>query len=484
MFIGVNVDEALRQLEYRRPQWPNGGPTGVLTHFGWTVYGPLSSGSSTDNTHRVHQVKVPEEDVKLLDIMERFWQLESFGSPRDKKEILSAEERKVQDFLQGSIKDIGGRYEMALPWKSKDIRLPNNKKSALRSLYANEGRFRVDAVFAQRYQKQVEQLVELKFARKLKLEEARQEPEGRTWYLPHFLVENPNKPEKPRLVFDASRKHEGVSLNDALHKGPDLLMKLPTLITRFREGHIGVSMDIVKMFLQVRVREEDQAALRFVWRKPGSSGPPETYQMMVEIFGATSSPTSVTLALRQIATDHPEYADVALKLLECFFVDNYLDSFDDIERAIWVCRRLVEMLAKQGFHLAQLITSSPQVWNAFPPPDRGEPELNIDLEGLPIQRTVGLLWDCQTDSFIFQLVIPIGIDTHRGILSSVASIFDPKGFIAPVILLGKILQQDAARLGRDEIRKKTTVDLDQKLPESMLQRWTAFVDGLPALRRL
>ena len=45
-------------------------------------------------------------------------------------------------------------------------------------------------------------------------------PLGRIWYLPHHGVESNHK---LRIVFDASAKVKGASLNDALMKIPDLM---------------------------------------------------------------------------------------------------------------------------------------------------------------------------------------------------------------------------------------------------------------------
>jgi hypothetical protein len=50
-------------------------------------------------------------------------------------------------------------------------------------------------------------------------------PPGKFFYIPHDGVVNPQKPDKVRIVFDASARFNGVSLNDRLLKGPDLLTR-------------------------------------------------------------------------------------------------------------------------------------------------------------------------------------------------------------------------------------------------------------------
>ncbi len=70
---------------------------------------------------------------------------------------------------------------------------------------------------------------------------------------------NANQPNKERLVIDAANRHEVVSLNDGLNNGPSILTNQPYLLVQFRERPCPMSMDIKKMFLQVRAREEDRA---------------------------------------------------------------------------------------------------------------------------------------------------------------------------------------------------------------------------------
>jgi hypothetical protein len=203
---------------------------------------------------------------------------------------------------------------------------------------AAENRFHLDAEHGRRYTEAIEANMKNKFARRLTKTEL-EGPTGRTWYVSHFLVTNQSKPDKPRLLFDAASRQNGISLNDALINGPSLLTDLHDLLVIFRERTCAVSMDIEKMFLQVRVKEEDQPAFRFLWRGPCSRGLPLENQMMVEIFGAASSPTSCAFVLRQTGKDNPDYGDVSEKIVSNFYVDNYLDSFDDIATADRTCHR-------------------------------------------------------------------------------------------------------------------------------------------------
>lgn len=65
----------------------------------------------------------------------------------------------------------------------------------------------------------------------------------RTWFLPLGSATNTNKPGKVRLIWDASAKVDGVSLNSLLLKGPDLEAPLCFVMFRFRQHVVAVSAD-------------------------------------------------------------------------------------------------------------------------------------------------------------------------------------------------------------------------------------------------
>ena len=89
---------------------------------------------------------------------------------------------------------------------------------------------------------------------------------------------------------DAKAKHNGLSLNDELLVGPDILNNPSGVSLQFREEPVVVVADIKAMSNQCRVIEEDQPALRFLWCNLDLHRAPDVYQMQVMIFGAASSP--------------------------------------------------------------------------------------------------------------------------------------------------------------------------------------------------
>ena len=89
---------------------------------------------------------------------------------------------------------------------------------------------------------------------------------GITHYLPHHAVIKEDKQtSKLRIVYDASARSNGPSLNDCLYAGPTFGQNIMDILPRFRIHRVAVIADIEKAFLMVSVSEEDRDALRFLW---------------------------------------------------------------------------------------------------------------------------------------------------------------------------------------------------------------------------
>lgn len=475
VLIGRDVLRIHDPLGFRFP--PDGveAPDAILTHFGWSLASPVPSFMLHDqasSSNRVMHIHKKSSHQQLNDLVAQFWLTESFGIRCPSHPLLSDEDKKALRILKTTIRHTGERYEVALMLRNENPMLPNNREVALRHFFALERRFKKDPAFAESYSRVVNEYISLGHAIEAPPSSAHT---GLEWTLPHHGVQTPSKPGKVRVVFNPSARHRGTSLNEQLFKGPDLLTSLIGVVMRFRISPYPISGDIEKMYHQVRVPSHQQSLLKFLWRNPGSDEPPKTYQMAVHIFGAVSSPTSCIFALRRTAEDFGHlYPHAASKVLSNIYVDNYLDCAETEAEAISQLQDMASLLKLGGFNMVQWLSSSRSVLASLEKTDLSR-SLDLDADRLPIERTLGMLWDCQTDSFVFKTSTRIEVKTKREVLQEISSIYDPLGFLLPVVMVAKILMQDIWRAG---------TDWDDVLPSDLISMWKSWASDLTFISTL
>ena len=135
------------------------------------------------------------------------------------------------------------------------------------------------------------------------------------------------------------------------------------------------------------------------------------------------------------------------------------------------------MCSKGGFCLHKFVSNKKEVSRRIPESDRadGVKTLDLDLDSLPLERALGVQWCVETDCFQFTIVLQDKPCTRRGIRSTVSSIFDPLGFVAPLLLEGKSILQELYRLD---------VEWDDPIPENVKVRWTKWKAELLQLRSI
>ncbi|XP_057367086.1 uncharacterized protein LOC130688116 [Daphnia carinata] len=194
--------------------------------------------------------------------------------------------------------------------------------------------------------------------------------------------------------------------------------------------------------------------------------------MTVHVFGAISSPTSCIFALNRTADDHrSQFPDVADSVRRNFYVDNYLDSFDSEDEVIQRSRQMKSLLQLGGFNLTKWTSSSRTVIAVLREFVLASPALDLDLDKLPVERTLGVMWDSKRDMLTFKIRKPPNnvTLTKRAFLSIISSVYDPLGLVAPVIFTMKSLLQDIwtneERIGWDDV-----------VPEILSQRFHCWYD--------
>lgn len=173
---------------------------------------------------------------------------------------MSVEDRRFIEIMETGIhKNKFGNWEMPLPLRKTKVTFPNNLLLS----------FKRKPEMEKDYFQFMQKLLKRGHAIPIPLNKGTKtthEP-GHVWYLPHFGVYHPRKPDKIRVVFDSSAEFHGVSFNKGLLSGPDTLNSLLGILLRFRRNNVAVACDIEQMFHNFYVNPEHQNLLRRTLRR-------------------------------------------------------------------------------------------------------------------------------------------------------------------------------------------------------------------------
>ena len=288
LLIGINVPKAMEPWNVV-PSIEN-GPFAVETLLGWVINGPLNV-STDDKPCKVASCnRIDATSVSLEDQIRNQFNYDFSEKTIDDVVAPSKEDRRFLELVSESIMLKDGHYVVNLPFKSKDNKMPNNRRQAEQRLMLLARRFERDETFRDEYVTFMNKVIGDGFATEVSIDDLAKK-DNDVWFLPHHGVFHPRK-KKIRVVFDCAAKFQGTSLNERLLQGPNLTNTLIGTLIRFRQDEIAIMGDIDSMFHQVRVPSNDANYLRFLWWQGGDVRKKSTeYQMNVHLFGATSSPS-------------------------------------------------------------------------------------------------------------------------------------------------------------------------------------------------
>ncbi|XP_056236444.1 uncharacterized protein LOC130172051 [Seriola aureovittata] len=450
-------------------------PYGIKTDLGWSIVGNSSRvANSSEVTGLCHRVSVRELPPLTPPAVIRALEADFKDTYHGEKSI-SQDDIQFMHLLNEQIQqNADGHLEMPLPFKTRP-QLPENKGLALVRLNQLKRKFEKNLKFKEDYIKFMDGVFKDGDA-----ERADNQPKaGNVWYIPHQGVYHPRKPEKIRVVFDCSAKYGGTALNDHLLSGPDLTNGLTGVLCRFRKYPVAVICDVEKMFHRFHVSSEDRDYLRFLWWENGDTkSEPKDYRMRVHLFGAASSPGCSNYGLKYLASQNEkDYPAAASFIKRNFYVDDGLISVESVDSAIKLVREAQTVCAKGKLHLHKFISNNREVLESVPDSDRAKGVQDVDLNHgeLPVQTVLGVKWSVDSDTFSFKVALNEKSTTRRGILSTIASVFDPLGFLAPFLLQGKKILQEMCQKG---------IGWDEQLPAELKPRWESWLNDLEKLQEL
>lgn len=187
------------------------------------------------------------------------------------KEMTLAEERELEVIKGGLtyvMEDSHSKephWHTTYPWLEDPGSLTNNRTAVEATFLRTERQLSREPQWKGAYAAQVHDMASRKAAVKLS-REIIINCNGPVWYVSHLIAPNPQSVTTPvRPVWNSSQKFRGVSMNDLLMKGPDVLNQIRAVLLRFRSGVYAALGDIKKMYNSVWLEEQEVHLHRFLW---------------------------------------------------------------------------------------------------------------------------------------------------------------------------------------------------------------------------
>ncbi|XP_043285561.1 uncharacterized protein [Venturia canescens] len=405
-------------------------PIAQNTIFGWAIFGPCNEAHNSSGW--VQHAAVDHGFQALQDLLAQFWVQEEvpvqFGSD------LTTEEQECEaHFVATHSRDNSGRYIVRLPLRSSTIQLGQSFHTAHACLNRLVRKLDRDSHYKGLYDTFLGEYESLGHMSRVRDDEVGRD---RVYYLPHHGVLT----TKLRVVFNGScNTDSGTSLNDLMHTGAKLQKDISDVLLWARRHRFIFATDIVKMFRQIRVHRDDWDLQRILW--VDENGNTAHYHLTTVIYGTRSAPFLAVRVLLQLVADEGEkYPAAVAPLTMGRYVDDIYGGADQVSELLTQARHLIGICTAGGFPLAKWQSNSPALltnlgFGSSPEDSRSFDECET--------KVLGLAWFPGPDVFKFTSLPYTGEQsiTKRVILSEIAQIYDPLGFLSPVVIRAKILLQ-------------------------------------------
>ncbi|XP_076248135.1 uncharacterized protein LOC143187841 [Calliopsis andreniformis] len=435
------------------------GPIAQETALGWILSGPVDAATSSPNPVRTLHCTVLESLDKAI---RRFWEIEEIPS---KLVNTKAEDECEEYFAKTVARDATGRFIVRLPFnhENPDELLGESLPIALSALTRLRKKLDLDPTLMREYSEflteyeSLSHMTRLEFLDKTRL------------YIPHrAVVRTESATTKLRVVFNASSKTAGGrSLNDILHVGPKLQNDITAVLTRWRLYQYVLVADIEKMFRQILVAAEDRRFQCIVWRTPETERN-IAFELKTVTYGTACAPYLSMRTLLELKKQDGDRFPFAAPILEKdVYVDDVFMGAPDKLLLEQIRKQTCELLQQGGFNLRKWAGNSPDLLGNIPHSSHSH-AVDLDLFDNSELKVLGLRWIPSGDFFYFNLqrfqpsATPI---TKRTLFSEIAKLYDPLGWLSPVVIRAKTLMQS---------QWLEKIQWDEQVSAETLKMWNTF----------
>ena len=456
MIIGTSDFSKIKTPTKPRVGKP-GEPVAELTLFGWMM---MSPGHELEYRKSLFARSSSSEDYERLCSLD----------------VLDLESRSEQNPVHQEFKDqletsSEGWYQTGLIWKAGIPDLPSNESGSKARLKKLVQRLEKQPELYDKYEEIIKEQEKEGI-----IERAPEKSTAKEFYLPHrAVVKQSAESSKIRIVFYASAKADdkSPSLNDCLETGPSLQNLIWNILVRNRMQAVMLSGDLKQAFFQIRIREQDRDVLRFHWPKDRDLQKLEIYRFTRAIWGLNQSPFLLEGTIEKHLDDcKEEFSKEVEEIKRSKYVDDVFLGGETIEEVQHLKETSAEIFSRASFKLHKWHSNRKELVKEEL--DDLESEESFAKQQLKSKESgtklLGLGWNESEDTISISFEKKDSEPTKRGVLQTLASIYDPLGIVSPVTLMGKIIFQDIC----DQHLK-----WDSELPEHLRERWRRFVKNLP-----
>ncbi|KAK7605302.1 hypothetical protein V9T40_007160 [Parthenolecanium corni] len=408
----------------------------LSTRFGWVPMGSLPTESPECMDSSVIALLQEMDPVKLMSDLELVG-LADFLKTDDEEEAL------VLEKLYASMQRFGKRYEVGWPFRDDDPELEDNFGLAFGRLLSLYRVLAKDEVMLRAYDRLIKEDVEKDIVETVNMRAKTHR--GKVHYMPHRAIIRTHKTTPIRIVFDAGAKNGKLarSLNDAILKGGNWVKDVPEVLLRFRRYGIALTADITRAFHQIAIAPADRDVTRFLWlrdiTKPPSRDNLCVYRFKRMAFGVIASPFLLTAVIKHHLKAYPnEYAEIIERDL---YADNLIVSLPRSIDGGHFYKTVKDCFSDMSMNMTQWVTDCTELRREFETADRVD-----DTR----QSALGLVWD--VDSRLMRIKNPrlssatADKITKRIALKEMATVYDPLGWVSPVILMARLFIRKVWRL--------------------------------------
>lgn len=460
MLLGATAFADLMSTD--TPNLLKGQPTAMKTTFGWVLLGAMPDPKPVEPP--VVLLAHIQEDEDLNEVLLKFWELED--CPHGVSEVNPEHAAAELHFQKTHRRLEDGTFCVRLPFKANaKPETLENRAAAFRATQNLERRLnRLSDDVRARYNSFMQELLDL--------DHMRLAPAPSKYVLPHLLVHKEDSSStKTRAVFHASHKGiTGESLNDLLLTGGKLQKDIADILMNFRFHRVALTADIKMMYRMIKIHEDDLKYQHIFWKPPNAAEIQE-FELLRLVYGMTPSSFLAQRSLLQVKEDDgAAYPNAARVLEEDTYMDDIVTGVSSVGKAVQLREELTQLLMAGGFPLRKWGSSHPEVLESLPA-EHVEKYQEFDSGETGI-KVLGLCWIPDSDCFGYQVRPFQGENTKRSVLSLIAKLYDPVGFLQPVIIIAKIMIQKLWL---------AKVQWDDPLPPEIAAEWSRFGEMLPQL---